>query len=85
MLRRRTALTGAAALGVAVATWLWVQYLPGYVLSRVLVPDAAGLHRHALALFREVREMKIRLERSAVVIQLEGRAIWLVSSHWASS
>ncbi|MFT7621228.1 MAG: hypothetical protein ACI9WU_000389, partial [Myxococcota bacterium] len=34
----------------AVLIWLWVQYLPGYLLARLLVPDARGLERHLTAL-----------------------------------
>jgi len=41
-----------AVLGavLAIAIWLWVQYLPGYFASRVMVPGAAGLERHLLAI-----------------------------------
>lgn len=34
----------------ALAMWAWVQYLPGYFLSRALVPAARGVARHGLAL-----------------------------------
>ena len=35
---------------VAILVWVWVQYLPGYFLSRALVPTAHDAERHALAL-----------------------------------
>ena len=31
-------------------TWLWVAYLPGYLLSRILVPEATGVARQGFAL-----------------------------------
>ncbi len=43
----------ASLLGTiyAAVAWLWVQYLPGYFLSRALIPDARGPERHGVALF----------------------------------
>ncbi len=35
----------------AIGIWLWVQYLPGYVVSRVVDPTLTGTRRHGLALF----------------------------------
>ncbi|MEC8025021.1 MAG: hypothetical protein VX223_13915 [Myxococcota bacterium] len=34
----------------AVVIWVWVQYLPGYLTSRLFAPMACGPARHALAL-----------------------------------
>ena len=46
---------GATALVVTgllyiLLTWLWVAYLPGYLLSRILVPEATGVARQGFAL-----------------------------------
>ena len=41
------ALAGGAVL---LLTWFWAQYVPGYVVSRLLIPGARGLERHMLAL-----------------------------------
>ena len=44
-------MSSVLGLAAALLLWLWVFYLPGWVLTRVLVPDATGTERHGLALF----------------------------------
>ncbi len=41
------ALIGAA---IVVLVWCWVQFLPGYVIGRVLVPEVRGLARYGVSL-----------------------------------
>ncbi len=65
-----------------VVAWLWTQYLPGYFLSRALVPDARGLERHGLTLVCAFSVVPLALFLLSVAssIPMDHTLIWLVSS-----
>ena len=69
------------ALWVVLA-WTWVQLLPGYVLSRVLIPEARGAARHGLALVCafSVVPLVVFLLAVAGSMPMDGPLLWSVSS-----
>jgi hypothetical protein len=67
---------------VAMAVWIWVQYLPGYFLSRLFVPDVRGIERHGVALLCAFSTAPLILFLIAVAgqIPIDGPFLWIGAS-----
>ena len=66
---------------IAIA-WLWVQHLPGYFVSRALVPEARGMERHGLALICgfSLVPLLVFLLTVAAGIPFDAPMCWIVAS-----
>jgi len=75
-------MVGLLGLLATICTWLWVQYLPGYFVSRWLVPDARGMARHGLALITgfSVVPLALFLLGSLVSQPLSSEFLWASAS-----
>ncbi|HIA01752.1 MAG TPA: hypothetical protein EYN66_07555, partial [Myxococcales bacterium] len=67
---------------LTVLIWIWVQYLPGYFVSKAFIPKAEGVARHALALVCgfTVIPLALFVLGALVDLPLDGPLLWSAAS-----